>query len=337
MTSTTLLLRSALGSAACLLFVGCAAPVAGDGERQPSESALAEQGPETAPRYDGEGFQGARILRVEDGSWLTVEAFAEALSAADVTLFGEKHQTAPVQALERWVFAALQGRDARLAVAMEHFQRDEQPVIDRYFAGAIDQATFEAQAQVWPGYATYWRPVVEDARAAGSHLLGLNVPKEVLSPIYGEFPEWPLDVFNRIASESAASAHLPPRPLAAWDATYQGWFETGFDYESHGQGMGLDYPAALHYFTDLAHIRDETMAHWIVRGLERHPRVLVFAGDWHVQTGLALSDRVQRSAPAAKLLTITTAPDPDLEATRAFVHAGRRAADYVISYAPPPP
>src|SRR5262249_26055536 len=144
---------------------------------------------------------------------------------------------------------------------------------------------------------------VEDARALGRPLFALNVPKEVLNGLYAQFPTWPLDAFDAIPTTSTYDATIPARPLVPWDATYQSWFETGFDYASHGQAMGLPYADALRYFTDLAHVRDETMALWVVRALERAPHLFVVAGDWHVRTGLALPDRVARLAPDASAIT----------------------------------
>ena len=69
--------------------------------------------------------------------------------------------------------------------------------------------------------------------------------------------------------------------------------KSSFDYAAHGHALGLDYPAALHYFTDLAHIRDETMAHWVASALVTRPHLFVVAGDWHIQTRRALPDRVR--------------------------------------------
>jgi len=313
------MVRLSLVAFACLA-VACSAPAA---------EATREDALETG--FDGEGFGHARVLRLADGAWVDAEAFVSALAENDAVFFGEQHQTAPVQALERWIFAKLEPRMPSLSLAMEHFQADEQPVIDRYFRGEIDQATFESQAQVWTGYATYWRGLVEDARARRRPLVGLNVPKEVLSGIYGAFPAWPLDVFDGIPVAASSSAWLPARPLARWDATYQGWFETSYDYASHGQAWGLSYPDALRYFTDLALIRDETMALWTVRALSHGP-VLVVAGDWHVQTGLAVPDRVARDLPAKKIVTVTTIPHARVDEIRDFAHAGRRAADWVITY-----
>jgi uncharacterized iron-regulated protein len=308
------------------LVTGCAAE---DGEDASSEGAMTQA---EAPAYDGDGFRGAQILRVADGKWLDESAFAEAVGQAQITFFGEQHLTSPVQALERWVFAKVVAQHPDAGLAMEHFQRDEQPVIQRYFHGEIDQATFEAEAQPWTGYATYWRPLVEDARASGHPLFALNVPKEVLDGIYAQFPAQPLDVFNRIPATHPYAATLPARPLPAWDATYQRWFESSYDYAAHGAGWGLSYDAALRYFTDLAHVRDETMAHWVVEALSSTPHLLVVAGDWHVQTRLAVPDRVTRTSPSTTQLTLTTAPFDHLDEVRAITSSGRAVADYIISY-----
>jgi uncharacterized iron-regulated protein len=315
------MLRLAAIAVFASLAVACAAPTAGTQESFDT----------TALPFEGDGFTHARVLRLEDGAWIEASALVDALASSDAVFFGEQHQTAPVQALERWVFAQLEPRMPKLSLAMEHFQADEQPVIDRYFSGAIDQATFEAQAQVWPGYETYWRGLVEDARARKRPLVGLNVPKEVLSGVYAAFPSWPLDVFDAIPADAASSQWLPNRPVTRWDPTYQGWFETSYDYSSHGKDWGLSYEDALHYFTDLAVIRDETMALWTTRALANGP-VFVVAGDWHVQTRLAVPDRVAHAAPEKKIATITTIPHGRVDEIRTFQHAGRRAADYVITY-----
>ena len=288
--------------------------------------------PEDAPSYDGDGFTGARLFRIADATWIDEATFDEVLADARIVFFGEQHQTAPVQALERWVFAKVAERHPDAGLAMEHFQADEQPVIDRYFRGEIDGATFEAQSQPWAGYATYWRPLVEDAREAERPLFALNVPKEVLDSIYAQFPTRPLQAFDRIAATSPFAPSLPPRPLAPWDAIYGAWFERSYDYATHGASWGLAYADALRYFTDLAHIRDETMAYWTARASSTNPHLLVVAGDWHVRTGHALPLRVERLLPDAARVLVTTAPEPRFDEVRAVHHAERAVADYILTY-----
>jgi uncharacterized iron-regulated protein len=300
------------------------------------DSSSADTTPGNAPSYDGDGFAGAKILRVADGAYVSKEDLVATLSASDFSMFGEQHMTAPVQALEKWLLGQTLTAVPDMALAMEHFQRDMQPVIDSYYAGTIDQATFEAKAKVWPGYATYWRQVVETAHAANRPLYGLNVPDETFNGIYDQFPTWPLDAFDAITDADPFAASLPARPLLPWDATYQSYFKNSFDYSAHGQKMGLSYDDALHYFTDLAVIRDETMAHWATANEAIHPHLFVICGDWHIQTRLSVPDRISRMKPGAKITTITTSPSDQLANINGMsFFDGRPAADYIITYTPP--
>ena len=103
------------------------------------------------------------------------------------------------------------------------------------------------------------------------------------------------------------------------------------------QDFGTEsFAEALTYFTDLAHIRDETMGYFVAEELKKGGRVLTVAGDWHVQTGLALPDRAVRYAgdsPEAEL--VTTSPAASLEQVRAKSASGRKLARFVLVYEAP--
>jgi uncharacterized iron-regulated protein len=88
------------------------------------------------------------------------------------------------------------------------------------------------------------------------------------------------------------------------------------------------------YFTDLATIRDETMAYWVSQQLANDAgRVMIVAGDWHVQTGLATPDRAVRYAGnSPKTDLITTTPVAGLTAMRAKDVSGRKVAHFAFVY-----
>lgn len=289
--------------------------------------------PADAPRYEGEHFAEMQIYSVADDLWLDEEALLSALDPAPLVFVGEQHMTPAVHELQRWVLEREVARHEDVGLAMEQFQRDEQGVIDDYLAGAIDGAAFEAQAQPWEGYAQYWKQLVEVMKAAGRPVYGLNVPDEALDGIYAAFPARPLDVINGWSDAAPYAADVAPRPIGPWDATYQGYFEGSYDYASHGQDWGLTYEEALDYFTDLALIRDDTMGFWISEHLEATGRLVVVAGDWHVQTGIATPDSAGKFAEVERRL-ITTATPQTLAAVKAMAHEGRPVADYILVYKP---
>lgn len=63
-------------------------------------------------------------------------------------------------------------------------------------------------------------------------------------------------------------------------------------------------------------------------------RMLVVAGDWHVQTGLATPDSAAKFG-AADSRRITTATPTTLASVLAGAVGERLVADYVFGYSPP--
>jgi uncharacterized iron-regulated protein len=290
--------------------------------------------PEDAPQYPGDAFAAMQIYDVAAEVWLDEQALMTGLEPAQVVFVGEQHEVPAIHELQLWVLERVLAADAAVGLGMEHFQRDEQSVIDDYLAGTIDAAAFEAAAQPWAGYAKHWKPLVEAMKAAGRPVLALNVPDEALDKVYAAFPERPLDIVNGWGDGAPFVADLPPRPLAPWSADYQGYFAGSYDYNTHGKDWGLSYEEALDYFTDLALIRDDTMGWWISEHVTTTgDRLVVVAGDWHVQTGLATPDSASKFAELTAR-RITTATPGTLAAVLGQGFAGRPVADYVLVYTP---
>lgn len=286
-----------------------------------------------APSYSGQHFSAMQIYDLEKDVWLDDAALLAALDTEKLVFFGEQHETAPVQELELWLLQHSTDRHDDMTLAMEHFQHDEQPILDAYVAGTMSTSDFEAKSQPWQGYQTYWKPLVEHMKSIGRPIVGLNIPDEALDIIYGAYPKKPLDVFNAWDDSFKYASSIAPRPLAKWDTTYENYFDGSFDYKTHGQQMGMSPADALVYFTDLAHIRDETMAYFASHAMDPGGHVLVVAGDWHVQTGLATPDRTLRYHGAGtNYVLITTTPASKLDDVKTKTVSGRKLARYVLVY-----
>jgi len=291
--------------------------------------------PDDAPSYDGDAYVGMQIYDVGADRWLDELALMEGLDPVRLVFVGEQHKTPPIHELQRWVLEHQLLRHDNVSLAMEHFQADEQDVIDAYLAGDIDGATFESMSDPWSGYSSYWKQLVETMKIAERPVIGLNVPSEALEGIYASFPTAPLEVFNGWEQDDPYDPYLPPRPLASWDALYQDYFEGSYDYDSHGKDWGLSYQEALDYFTDLALIRDDTMGYHLARRLEEsEDRILVVAGDWHVQTGIATPDSVTKFTVEGDSRLITTATAGIFESVKAVSSGDRPVADYILVYDP---
>lgn len=324
----------------CGLVAGCGA-AAPDGAAGPTSPSGATPPPTVgksyasaaeAPKYPGTAFTTMQIFDAEVGVYLDETAFLDALAETKLTFFGELHETAPVQELELWVLERLTTKHADVSLAMEHFQHDEQPVLDAYVAGALEAADFEKKSQPWKNYDKYWKPLVDHMKAKGRPVVGLNVPNEALQTIYGAYPKAPLAVFNSWTGTFKYDADIAPRPIAAGSALYNTYFEANFDPNAHSS-MGMSKAESLTYFTELAVIRDETMGYFVSQELKKGGRVYTVAGDFHVQTGLATPDRAARFAgegTAYRLVSTTTAAKLE-EARRASV-GDRKLARFFLVY-----
>jgi uncharacterized iron-regulated protein len=291
---------------------------------------------EEAPRYEGEHFAAMQIFDAEKGAYLDEAGLLQALSTSRLIFFGEQHATAPVQELELWLLQRLTERHDDVTLAMEHFQRDEQPVIDKYLAGSLAAADFEKTSQPWPEYAKYWKPLVEHMKEKGRPVVALNVPKEAFDMIVSQYPAAPLDVFNGWDKSFKYDASLPPRPLAAWDQTFKDYFQANYDHAAHGGKRGMAYEESVSYFGAFAHIRDESMGYFAAQAYKAGDRVFTVAGDFHVQTGLATPDRAVKYAGGdASYALVTTTPVAELEALRAKKVSGRPVARFILSYEVP--
>ncbi len=287
-----------------------------------------------APVYQGMDYSDMQIYDVVNDVYLDEQALLEALDDDQVVYFGEQHETAPIHELQLWVLQRLTVRHADVSLAMEHFQADEQSVVDDYLDSTITDSELITAGDAWPNFAQYWKPLVDHMKTADRPVIATNIPAEALENIYANGLTSPLAFVNSWGTSSPHDAFLPPRPLAAWSAQYQDYFETGFDYATHGQNWGLTYQEALDYFTDLAVLRDHCMGYWVASHVEdTGNRVFFVGGDWHVQTGIATPDvAASWSTAISSQSLITTTPRAAFEALRTSDFQGRSYADYMLLY-----
>jgi uncharacterized iron-regulated protein len=180
-----------------------------------------------------------------------------------VVLLGEVHDNAEQHALRLAAFEALLARGARPVLAMEQFDRTQQPVIDRLLA---QQPRPEAQALVaaaggpgwhWPHY----QPFIEAALKHGLPIVAANVGREEA---------------RRVMREGlAATGFQPevPEPLLAQQAAAIEASHCGLLDAATARRMALAQVA-----------RDQFMA----RLLETHSArgVVLLAGNGHVRVDI---------------------------------------------------
>src|SRR5665647_3720976 len=76
---------------------------------------------------------------------------------------------------------AIKGKDLLLAVEM--FEKDNQIIIDEYFAGTIKETSFESESRLWKNYATDYKPLLNFAKENGLKFIASNIPRRYASVV----------------------------------------------------------------------------------------------------------------------------------------------------------
>ncbi|MGH7523476.1 MAG: ChaN family lipoprotein [Gemmatimonadales bacterium] len=254
------------------------------------------------------------------------ESLASNAARADVVFLGEEHDDRATHEMELALLQAIARRRGNVVVSLEMFERDVQPILDKYLAGAITEEDFLRSARPWPNYATDYRPLVEFARAHGWRVIAGNIPR-------------------RMASAVATSGLAT---VAQWSDSTRGWAAAEFQcpeddyFRRFGKAMG-DHPmgpgplmsaeelrALMVRFYQAQCVKDETMAESIARahGDGRAPLVIQYNGDFHSDFGEGTVARVKRRLPGSTLMVISAIPVTSLDSIKP--KPLRKQADWLL-------
>lgn len=271
-----------------------------------------------------------RVVETATGSTVPFSAVVARAAAADVVFFGEQHDDPETHFLELALLEGIGQRHAQVILSLEMFERDVQPQLDRYLAGAISEDEFLANGRPWPRYATDYRPMVQLARARGWKVVAANIPRPMASAISRAGMKV-LDTLTSFDRRNAAATMGCP--------TNDAYFRR-FSDEMGGHSAGGGPPTAadsaasramIERFYEAQCAKDETMAESIWRSLSSVPRgtvVMHVNGAFHSDFGQGTAERVRRRAGDLRSLLITALPVTD-PATARLGNEGAKA-DYVV-------
>jgi len=236
---------------------------------------------------------------------LTVEEAAGALKDYDVIFFGEWHDHPGNHLAEMDLFRAIYARAPALALSMEQFERDVQPVVDDYMASRIGEEALIRRGRAWSNYAESYRPLVEYAKDHGLPVIAANAPASVVRCVGLEGPEFLARLGPDKRNWAAAELHLADGPyrdkfmrFLEEDGTHGG------DGKAANEGTGPS-PAALRSFAAQV-TRDDTMAESIFLYLQKNPghKVVHVTGAFHAEGFLGTVERLRLRAPDLRIAVV---------------------------------
>ncbi|WP_158134052.1 ChaN family lipoprotein [Vibrio navarrensis] len=229
-------------------------------------------------------------LNSPQGQALSLQNLPSELLTADVILVGEWHTHPGIHRFQTDLLHTLSSLRS-VALSMEQFTRDKQPVINQYLAGEIGEQPLISEGNAWPNYESDYRPLVELAKRQGLDVIAANAPKAIVRCI-GRQGIGYLDKLDE------TERHYLAAEINTADSLYKDKFMASMH---HGQPEQTErqYAAQITW--------DETMAESIVNYRKAHPQTQIvhIAGKFHTEGGLGTANSILRRAPELKVVVIT--------------------------------
>lgn len=237
-----------------------------------------------------------------DGKSISYKKSLKLLQSADVVCFGELHNNAIAHWLEYEYLQDLAKKRAtdRVALAFEMFETDQQPALDSLQAGSWDRPTFEENTDLWPNYATDYRPLVDWALASEVPVIAANAPRRYA---------------RQVAMQSLASldslpaddqALLAPLPITI-DYELPSYANMREMMSGHGGGMSSDN------FIAAQAIKDATMAYRILQALQKVDWVYHVNGSYHSDYQEGIMWFLLQQQPGLSLANLTVVEQTQLD------------------------
>jgi len=223
--------------------------------------------------------EGEALLRAADRAQLSLEEVLPDLFAARLVFVGELHDQPAHHDAQLRVIRAFHEADRPVAVGLEMFRAESQPLLDRWIHGTLPLEDFlRAYYDNWNFPWAYYRDILLYAREHGLPLVGLNVSEATVRQVaQGGF-----------ASLSAEQVGELPPIRCEVDATYE-------DFIRRALGMHGQEGRTFRNFCEAQLLWDTAMAVTLVGFLEANPdhAVVVVAGSGHAWKR-GIPDQVQR-------------------------------------------
>lgn len=253
------------------------------------------------------------VPAIRTSSTLYLDNAIEQAVNAPVIFIGERHANYEDHEVELDTVMALHkmGKNKKFAIGMEMFQRPFQKYIDDFIAKKIDEREFLKETEYftrWGFDYSYYRQILEYARANGIPVVALNIQKEITQKV------------AKGGLDSLSPAELKEIPATMDMSNVKYRKELAEIFEMHPQGIDFEnfYQAQI--------LWDESMARSVAEFLKEKPgyQMIVMAGMGHIMNGYGIPDRFARRTGKKYVTFVNGAYDRDI-------------ADYVLFPEPQAP
>ena len=249
-----------------------------------------------------------KVYSVKLGKEIPLKGIVQEMKDYDVLFFGEEHNDSVAHFLEKAVLELMQLKfGADVALSLEMFDRDVQPVMNEYLKGFMREKSFIKDARAWSNYPDY-KPMIMFAKENSFDVICANAPSRYayLAGKRGQkgLEELPED----------SKSYIAPLP---YDTAKGEYFERLAEMAGHGplspsleskatSGNGFSINAAQSLW-------DATMAYSISQYLKKNKekKIMHVGGKYHSDGGFGVVSQLKSFSSKAKVLIISSAAGDD--------------------------
>ena len=267
-----------------------------------------------------------RVYDTRKKEFIDFEELVARIVRADLVFVGEQHDDPATHRMELALLEGIARRRDSVVLALEMFERDVQPLLDRYVSGSVAEDSLLAGARPWKNYSSDYRPLVELARGRGWAVVASNVPRSLASMVSREGLE-ALDTLSAERRHHAASDLSCPE-----DRYYRRFTDAMGDLTSHGaNGTPEEQRARVQRMYLAQCVKDETMGESVAAAWRPGRLVIHYNGSFHTDFGLGTAERARRRMGGGqpKMIVVTAIPVRDLDRVKPS-REERQRADYLL-------
>ena len=260
--------------------------------------------------------------RIYDGQGnpATMNQVIDAVGKSDAVFLGENHDDAVAHYLQAEIFKKTfetYGKNRKVTLSLEMFERDVQIVLNEYLKDLITEKKFLDDSRPWNNYKTDYRPLVEFAKQNKLDVVAANAPRRYVNMVSRNGRE----SLDQLSPE--AKKWLAPLPYAeSSDAYAKKFTDLMGGMPSNTQNVSKILESQT--------LWDTTMAFSIADYLKNNKNALVvhLNGSFHTENRLGTAEQLLKFNPKLKVLVITIKSEDDFNKFDKTKHSN--LGDFVI-------
>lgn len=240
-----------------------------------------------------------KVYDVKKQKLITLDDIVLNASHIDVLFFGEEHNDSIGHFLEAELFKKLNEKyPQHVALSLEMFHTDVQPIVNEYLAGVISEKNFVKESRAWGNYKDY-RTAIEYAKQNKLSVIAANAAARYSNAV----TMGGMEVLKNFPESS--KVFLPPIPVD----TATGRYNDKFIETLGGHNMG----SMKIYQTQ--NFWDATMAWSIAKFAKANKgiKILQLNGRFHSDEKLGTLAKLQKYATKLKILNISAFSDESFD------------------------